>query len=620
MSDLAAIVKQLKKDFGESTVQAGSDEYIDAERLPTGVFPFDLASGGGFPLGKVSIVYGPECLWFDTFIQYEIKTKDGKRQNHKGGTIEKLWHRFHGLPMPGKGHYQRASTVGSVFTVPSINEAGAIFHNRIENVIKCGVKACYELKVVGGETIKATAGHKFWNGVAYVKLEDLSVGDVVHMHRRVPFKGRKPVVVRPKVKATHHPKSHKGYISRAKLVCEAEMNGLSPSSYQARLCNGATEGLAFVQQGYHIHHRDGNPLNDVIGNLEAVHGPSHNKKHAFLNQDKLRYISVPDVIESITPIGEEMTYDLRMAVPHHNYVADGFVVHNSSGKTNIVLKAVGEGQKMFPSKTAVFIDAEHAFDPKWATQMGVNVDELIVVHPEYAEQAVDMIDAFLYASDVFCVVLDSIAALSTQNEIESSAEKASVGGASLIIGKLFKKATVSFNRMRNKGLAPPAFIGVNQIRHKIGVMYGDPETMPGGNAIKFASSFTVRTYGKNKIDKKIHPVLPAFKETSIIIKKWKMPVNAVTAVYFMQMVAGGGHSPGHVEDWPTMKAYLSEFGYLGKTDDGKKWILFGEEFPTMTAARQFLYADPDRLREAQRELIKECLEAGGVGNSMVGDS
>ena len=160
----------------------------------------------------------------------------------------------------------------------------------------------------------------------------------------------------------------------------------------------------------------------------------------------------------------------------------------SSGKTNVVLKAIGKGQQIYPDKQAVFVDAEHAFDPLWARQLGVNTDRLIVIHPEYAEQAVDMIEAFLYASDVFCVALDSIAALSTQNEIESSAEKAAVGGASLVIGKLFKKATVSFNRMRNQGLMPPAFIGINQIRHKIGVMYGDPETMPGGNAIKFASS------------------------------------------------------------------------------------------------------------------------------------
>lgn len=283
----------------------------------------------------------------------------------------------------------------------------------------------------------------------------------------------------------------------------------------------------------------------------------------------------------------------------------------SSGKTNVVLKAIGKGQQLYPDKMAVFVDAEHAFDPVWAATLGVDVDRLIVVHPEYAEQAVDMIEAFLYASDVFVVVLDSIAALSTQNEIESSAEKAAVGGAALIVGKLFRKATISFTRMRNQGQMPPAFIGINQIRHKIGVMYGDPETMPGGNTIKFASSFTVRLYGKAIMDKKLHPVLPAYKETSIIIRKFKIPVNATTAVYQMQMVEANGKSPGHVEDWPTMKAYLTELDYLGKADGGG-WSLFGNTYKTLDEVKAALYSDQDTLLEAQATIIKECLERGSI--------
>lgn len=288
----------------------------------------------------------------------------------------------------------------------------------------------------------------------------------------------------------------------------------------------------------------------------------------------------------------------------------------SAGKTNVVLKAIGQGQKIYPHMQAVFVDAEHAFDPLWARMLGVDTDRLIVIHPEYAEQAVDMIEAFLYASDVFCVALDSIAALSTQNEIESSAEKAAVGGASLIIGKLFKKATVSFNRMRNSGQMPPAFIGINQIRHKIGQMFGDPETMPGGNAIKFASSFTVRVYGKNLMDKKLHPVLPVYKETSIIIRKWKMPINATTAVYNMQMIPAGGKEPGHVEDWPTLKAYLTELDYLGKAEKGG-WSLFGETYPTLDAVRTSLYGDPETLLEAQTQIIQECLAKGSMDSGEV---
>ncbi len=288
----------------------------------------------------------------------------------------------------------------------------------------------------------------------------------------------------------------------------------------------------------------------------------------------------------------------------------------SSNKTNVVLKAIGQGQALYPDKKAVFVDAEGAYDDAWAKVMGVDTERLIVIHPEYAEQAVDIIEAFLYASDVFMVCLDSIAALSTQNEIESSAEKASVGGASLVVGKLFKKATVSFNRMRNQGIMPPAFIGINQIRTKIGVMYGDNETMPGGNAIRFASSFTVRMYGKNEMDKKISPVMPAYKKTSIIIKKWKVPILSTTAEFMMQMLDGGGRSAGHVDDWNTVSAYLKELDYLGKGDKGG-WVLFGNPYPTLEACRTALYSDPTMLRDAKAQIIREMLTKGAVNG--VGD-
>lgn len=283
----------------------------------------------------------------------------------------------------------------------------------------------------------------------------------------------------------------------------------------------------------------------------------------------------------------------------------------SSGKTNLVLKALAEGQRIFPDKIAVFVDAENSFDPAWATLLGVDVEKLVVIHPEYAEQAVDIIETFLYANDVFAVVLDSVAALTTQNEIESSAEKMIVGGASLLIGKMFKKATVSFQRMRNQGLMPPAFIGINQIRHKIGVMYGDPETMPGGNSIKFSSSFTVRLYGKSVIDKKINAVLPAYKETSVIMKKWKVPILAMKGDYTMLMLESGGKMPGTCEDWNTVAAYLKELDYLSKGDKGG-WVMFGETYKTLDEVRTYLYGNPDVLAEAKAQIVADMLEKGNI--------
>ena len=157
----------------------------------------------------------------------------------------------------------------------------------------------------------------------------------------------------------------------------------------------------------------------------------------------------------------------------------------SSNKSNLCLKAVAMAQKLITDKKAVWVDVEGTYDHKWAAKMGVDVDNLIVVRPEYAEQAIDITEAFLYADDVSIVVLDSIANMMTSNEIDSSVEKASVGGASLLVGRMFKKCVVSFNKIRNTGKMPPAFVAINQIRIKIGVMFGDPECNEYSTVLNF---------------------------------------------------------------------------------------------------------------------------------------
>lgn len=285
--------------------------------------------------------------------------------------------------------------------------------------------------------------------------------------------------------------------------------------------------------------------------------------------------------------------------------------NESSNKTNVVLKAIGQGQKLYPDKKAVFVDAEHGYDEAWAAQMGVDTAKLIVIHPEYAEQAIDIIEQFLYATDVFMVALDSVAALSTQNEIDSSAEKMAVGGAALKLGSMFKKITVSFNKMKNQGQIAPAFVAINQVRQKVGVMYGSPDVMPGGFAQKFAASCIIRLHGKNEMDKTIHPVLPAYKMTTATISKWKFPILSTVSEFKMQMVPGGGRYPGHVEDWNTVSTYLKELDYLSKGDKGG-WVLFGEPYQTLIDCRDALYEDVALVMETKATIINELLARGVV--------
>lgn len=280
----------------------------------------------------------------------------------------------------------------------------------------------------------------------------------------------------------------------------------------------------------------------------------------------------------------------------------------SSGKTNLALMAIALEQKINPEMQNVFVDVERSYDAKWAARLGVDTGRLTVLHPEYAEQAVDMVDAVMQADDVSIVVLDSIAAMMTANEGESSAEKASVGGSSAVVGKLVRKATTNFGSQKRKGLFPTLLL-INQIRHKIGVMFGDPETMPGGNSLKFASGLTVRLYGKGKVVKEIHPAIPAYKETKGVIKKHKVPIVSTGFEYDMLMIPHEGHMPGHCEDWNTVSNYLRNMGGLGKTEDGKAWVMLGEEFKTLTAAKASLYSDVATEQKVKSHIIEKSLEA-----------
>lgn len=291
----------------------------------------------------------------------------------------------------------------------------------------------------------------------------------------------------------------------------------------------------------------------------------------------------------------------------------------SSNKTNIVLLTIAVGQMMFPDKKAVFADAEHALDKKWARTLGVDLDRLIIVQPDSAEQCVDFVETFMYAEDVFMVALDSIAALITKNEIESEATKVAVGGASLLVGKMYRKVTHAMQAMSNEGKQAPAFIAINQIRTKIGVMYGNPETMPGGNPPKFASAMSLRCYGKNVLDKKINPVMPAFKEVNCVIHKWKCPILAINAVYTMQMINGAGNKPGYIKDWNTVSSYMKELDYLAKGEKGG-WIMHGVLYKTLDECQTALYGDPELLQDTKDQIVAELIARGGLGESATAGS
>jgi len=152
----------------------------------------------------------------------------------------------------------------------------------------------------------------------------------------------------------------------------------------------------------------------------------------------------------------------------------------SSGKTTLTLQVIAEMQKL--GGTAAFIDAEHALDPQYAQKLGVKVEDLLISQPDNGEQALEIVDMLVRSGSVDIVVVDSVAALTPKAEIEGEMGDAQMGLHARLMSQALRKLTANINRSNTM------VIFINQIRMKIGVMFGNPETTTGGNALKFYAS------------------------------------------------------------------------------------------------------------------------------------
>ncbi len=157
--------------------------------------------------------------------------------------------------------------------------------------------------------------------------------------------------------------------------------------------------------------------------------------------------------------------------------------NESSGKTTLAYHIIAEAQRM--GGTCAFIDAEHALDPHYAAKCGVNVDELLLSQPDYGEQALDIADLLVRSGAINIFVIDSVAALVPRVELEGEMGDSQVGMQARLMSKALRKLAGSLNKSRCVGLF------INQIREKVGVMFGNPETTPGGRALKFWSSVRI---------------------------------------------------------------------------------------------------------------------------------
>ena len=255
----------------------------------------------------------------------------------------------------------------------------------------------------------------------------------------------------------------------------------------------------------------------------------------------------------------------------------------SSGKTTLTLQVVAEMQKM--GGTAAFIDAEHALDPTYAQKLGVNLDDLLISQPDTGEQALEIADMLVRSGSVDVVVIDSVAALVPKAEIEGEMGDSLPGLHARLMSQALRKLTGNINRTNT------LVIFINQIRMKIGVMFGSPETTTGGNALKFYASVRLdirRIGGIKKGDEVIG------NETRVKVVKNKVSPPFREAIF--DILYGEGIS---------REGEIIELGVAHKlVDKSGSWYAYnGEKIGQgKDNTREFLKANPAMAQEIEEKI------------------
>ncbi len=270
----------------------------------------------------------------------------------------------------------------------------------------------------------------------------------------------------------------------------------------------------------------------------------------------------------------------------------------SSGKTTLALHVVAEVQKA--GGTAAFVDAEHALDPQYARKLGVNLDELLVSQPDTGEQALEITDTLVRSNAVDIIVIDSVAALTPRAEIEGEMGDSLPGLQARLMSQALRKLTASISK------AGTLVIFINQIRMKIGVMYGSPETTTGGNALKFYASvrLDIRRTGSIKVRDEI---LGNNVRVKVVKNKVAPPFREVE---FDIMYGEGISKLGEIIDLGVKAGVIDKAG---------SWFSYGDQRigQGRDNVREFLKGNPDiaasieKAVRAKSEKIEEELLVGG---------
>ena len=266
----------------------------------------------------------------------------------------------------------------------------------------------------------------------------------------------------------------------------------------------------------------------------------------------------------------------------------------SSGKTTLTLHIIAEAQKN--GGKAAFIDAEHALDPEYARNLGVDIEELLVSQPDYGEQALEIAEMLVRSGAVDVVVVDSVAALVPKNEIEGAMGDATVGAQARLMSQALRKLAGIINKTNT------TIIFINQLREKIGVMFGNPETTTGGRALKFFSSMRMDVRRVESI-KSGDDILGNRTKVKIVKNKVAPPFKQAE---FDIMYGEGISRVGDVLDCAVEAKVINKAG---------SWYSFGDNRigQGRENIKKYLEENPDVLSQVE-EMLLETLKEKKDGN------
>ncbi len=265
----------------------------------------------------------------------------------------------------------------------------------------------------------------------------------------------------------------------------------------------------------------------------------------------------------------------------------------SSGKTSLALSAIASAQKL--GGLGALVDAEHAFDPSYATKLGVDLDHLLISQPDTGEQALEIVETLVRSNAVDVIVVDSVAALVPRAEIEGEMGDSMMGVQARLMSQALRKLTGAVSKSKT------VLIFINQIRMKIGVMFGNPETTPGGNALKFYCSIRLDIRRSEQIKDGDVPIGNRCR-VKVVKNKVAPPFRIAE---FDLMFDSGISKEGDLLDLGVKSLIIDRSG---------AWFQYGEQKlgQGREAAKAFLKGDPKTAEEIERK-IRDLAAKGDIG-------